>query len=133
MIEKNCYTAVFQLFLIKEKTDYSIKIVSLIWQGQKDSNPRHTVLETVALPAELYPFMLFFSALSFGAILLYTPERILSRGYEKKCRKMQSESEKAVETCRRCGPGTGVRDFLSPPVLPATAFYRPGATSPCIF
>lgn len=25
------------------------------WQGQKDSNPRPTVLETVALPTELYP------------------------------------------------------------------------------
>ena len=25
------------------------------WQGQRDSNPRPTVLETVALPAELYP------------------------------------------------------------------------------
>ena len=26
-----------------------------IWQGQKESNPRHAVLETAALPAELYP------------------------------------------------------------------------------
>ena len=26
-----------------------------LWQGQKDSNPRHSVLETDALPAELYP------------------------------------------------------------------------------
>ena len=29
----------------------------IIWQGQKDSNPRHAVLETAALPAELYPYM----------------------------------------------------------------------------
>ena len=28
----------------------------LKWQGQKDSNPRHAVLETAALPAELYPY-----------------------------------------------------------------------------
>ena len=28
-----------------------------IWQGQKGSNPRHAVLETAALPAELYPYM----------------------------------------------------------------------------
>ena len=27
------------------------------WQGQQGSNPRPTVLETVALPAELYPFI----------------------------------------------------------------------------
>ena len=26
------------------------------WQGQKDSNPRPTVLETGTLPAELYPY-----------------------------------------------------------------------------
>ena len=26
------------------------------WQGQRDSNSRHLVLETSALPAELYPF-----------------------------------------------------------------------------
>ena len=28
------------------------------WQGQKDLNPRPTVLETAALPAELYPCIL---------------------------------------------------------------------------
>ena len=26
------------------------------WQGQRDSNSRHAVLETAALPAELYPY-----------------------------------------------------------------------------
>ena len=29
---------------------------NLSWQGQMDSNPRHSVLETDALPAELYPY-----------------------------------------------------------------------------
>ena len=29
----------------------------LFWQGQKDSNPRHAVLETAALPTELYPYI----------------------------------------------------------------------------
>ena len=28
-----------------------------IWQGQKDLNPRHSVLETDALPTELYPYL----------------------------------------------------------------------------
>ena len=28
---------------------------TLEWQGQKDLNPRHTVLETVVLPTELFP------------------------------------------------------------------------------
>ena len=26
------------------------------WQGWQDSNPRHAVLETAALPAELHPY-----------------------------------------------------------------------------
>ena len=30
-----------------------------MWQGQKDLNPRHAVLETAALPTELYPYILF--------------------------------------------------------------------------
>ena len=29
------------------------------WQGQKDLNPRHAVLETAALPTELYPYLKF--------------------------------------------------------------------------
>ena len=29
------------------------------WQGQKGSNPRHAVLETAALPTELYPYIKF--------------------------------------------------------------------------
>ena len=35
------------------KTDFSV----ILWQGQKESNPRHAVLETAALPAELYPYI----------------------------------------------------------------------------
>ena len=31
-----------------------------IWQGKKASNPRPTVLETVALPTELFPYMSLF-------------------------------------------------------------------------
>ena len=34
------------------------------WQGQKDSNPRHAVLETAALPTELYPFIFCLIGLS---------------------------------------------------------------------
>ena len=36
------------------------------WQGQKDSNPRHSVLETDALPAELYPYMVGLQGLEPG-------------------------------------------------------------------
>ena len=31
--------------------------VFLFWQGQKDLNPRHAVLEPAALPVELYPYV----------------------------------------------------------------------------
>ena len=33
------------------------KAVGLFWQGHKDLNPEPTVLETAALPIELYPYM----------------------------------------------------------------------------
>ena len=36
---------------------YSRQIRHLSWQGKKASNPRPTVLETAALPAELYPYL----------------------------------------------------------------------------
>ena len=41
-----------------------------IWQGQKGSNPRHAVLETAALPAELYPYTAFVFFDSFFSFLL---------------------------------------------------------------
>ena len=37
-----------------------------LWQGQKDSNPRHSVLETDALPAELYPCVVGLQGLEPG-------------------------------------------------------------------
>ena len=37
------------------------------WQGQKDLNPRHSVLETDALPTELYPYMIFSFICTFRA------------------------------------------------------------------
>ena len=33
------------------------QIRQLLWQGKKASNPRPTVLETVALPTELFPYV----------------------------------------------------------------------------
>ena len=42
---------------IMRKPPEILRFQAVSWQGQKDSNPRHAVLETAALPAELYPFM----------------------------------------------------------------------------
>ena len=36
---------------------YEQLLLRIFWQGQKESNPRHAVLETAALPAELYPYI----------------------------------------------------------------------------
>ena len=33
-------------------------VSGLEWQGQKDLNPRHAVLETAALPTELCPYII---------------------------------------------------------------------------
>ena len=41
-----------------KRTPHHCRVRScVLWQGQKDSNSRHAVLETAALPAELYPCM----------------------------------------------------------------------------
>ena len=42
----------YRAILLSKQTN-----LQLTWQGQKESNPRHAVLETAALPAELYPYM----------------------------------------------------------------------------
>ena len=45
--------------------------VFLFWQGQKDLNPRHAVLETAALPTELYPYVKFcLIILSFSKVVV---------------------------------------------------------------
>ena len=41
--------------LIEKKSRTSATLS--FWQGQKDLNPRHVVLETTALPTELYPYI----------------------------------------------------------------------------
>ena len=33
------------------------KVLDFFWQGHKDLNPEPTVLETAALPIELYPYI----------------------------------------------------------------------------
>ena len=43
------------------------------WQGQKDLNPRHAVLETAALPTELYPYIIRTRGRPPILALLYTP------------------------------------------------------------
>ena len=42
------------------------EVVISKWQGLKDSNPRHAVLETAALPAELNPYMVGLRGLEPG-------------------------------------------------------------------
>ena len=40
------------------KIPQTLRLRDFMWQGQKGSNPRHAVLETAALPAELYPYLI---------------------------------------------------------------------------
>ena len=55
----------FQFFYIIQRFRTSFKVQKnpatkwlRDWQGKKASNPRPTVLETVALPTELFPYMI---------------------------------------------------------------------------
>jgi hypothetical protein len=45
------------LFCEQEKKTVEDKSTVFFSQGQKDSNPRPSVLETGTLPAELYPYL----------------------------------------------------------------------------
>ena len=46
------------MFVYKDKRKVdATKSVHLAWQGHKDLNPEPTVLETAALPIELYPYI----------------------------------------------------------------------------
>ena len=52
------------LFYLDQKNDHPIGWS--FWQGQKGSNSRHAVLETAALPTELYPYMVGLRGLEPG-------------------------------------------------------------------
>ena len=41
----------------KKRIAENLSFSTILWQGQKDLNPRHAVLETAALPTELYPYI----------------------------------------------------------------------------
>ena len=41
----------------KIKETHRTNLVRWVWQGHKDLNPEPTVLETAALPIELYPYL----------------------------------------------------------------------------
>ena len=47
----------FLVELKEERLRKSLSEAKNGWQGQKDLNPRHAVLETAALPTELYPYI----------------------------------------------------------------------------
>ena len=56
LTEDSC--TLFQIFTFTDKkTLKSISTFQCSLQGQKDSNPRHLVLETNVLPTELYPYI----------------------------------------------------------------------------
>ena len=46
----------FLVELKEERLRKSLSEAKNHWQGQKDLNPRHAVLETAALPTELCPY-----------------------------------------------------------------------------
>ena|GEM_PF-3082810 len=58
-----------------------INLLLLIWQGQKGSNPRPTVLETGTLPTELYPY---FAPIRCATLVLYHIFFIIARAFCKK-------------------------------------------------
>ncbi len=45
------------IMFIKTKTLEGLSLKGFLWQGYKDSNLGHAVLETAALPTELHPYV----------------------------------------------------------------------------
>ena len=54
LVEKNDLKGTPAAFVKKRRR---LHLPAAAWQGQKDLNPRHVVLETTALPTELYPYI----------------------------------------------------------------------------
>ena len=48
-----------KVYRSKENSQQSEQLLAIRWQGHKDLNPEPTVLETAALPIELYPYIHF--------------------------------------------------------------------------
>ena len=59
-----------KLFLHKKKSHKPNVYGTSFWQGHKDSNSGHVVLETTALPTELYPYI------NYHIILLQTAKKV---------------------------------------------------------
>ena len=57
LLAAHCVRARFLIAptVTKQKSPTPLAMDFFVWQGQEDSNPRPTVLETGTLPAELYP------------------------------------------------------------------------------
>ncbi len=51
---------IYHCFAMDEKIRL-VETSRIFWQGQEDSNPRPTVLETGTLPAELYPYEIWWA------------------------------------------------------------------------
>jgi hypothetical protein len=56
-MEKRLIFSAFLIFRLnkKQKKSFAEAKDSFFWQGRRDSNPQHPVLETGALPIELRP------------------------------------------------------------------------------
>ena len=57
MFSNDCLVIARFLFIYNKKVVLNWTTFCKFWQGHKDLNPEPTVLETAALPIELYPYM----------------------------------------------------------------------------
>ena len=56
MLSNDCLAIAGFLFIYNKKVVLNWTTFCKLWQGHKDLNPEPTVLETAALPIELYPY-----------------------------------------------------------------------------
>ena len=77
---------------------FSFNRTRIFWQGHKDSNSGHAVLETAALPAELYPCILFALPL-FDSFIILTHLFIFCNTFSKII--LHCAKAKIRQLCRR--------------------------------
>ena len=59
MFSNGCSVIAGFLFIYNKKAVHFWTTFCKFWQGHKDLNPEPTVLETAALPIELYPYVFY--------------------------------------------------------------------------
>ena len=114
-----CFLALPSVPAKKTKSPPHKAVGFWFWQGQKDSNPRHPVLETSVLPTELYPY-------TTG--VLYHKQKDFATPFCKKVKKVRFLSRGRSGGSKKEGALCKAPSFLYPKIMryvaPRSAWFK---------